>query len=330
MIRRKIEASTKPADEGLAGAERGLRMALARAARDCFTLDLEVARLGCDRRSLAELLELPPELSLIAVLEGPREALGLIVLSPPVLAAMIEVQTIGKVAASPPLSRRPTRTDAAMVAGFIDRALEMLEDDLAADPDLIWAGGFRYASFLDDPRPLGLLLEDCAYRVLRAELVLALGAKTGGLLLVLPAEGRGERPAGTVDLHDPAEERAFSAALEAQVMAADCVLEGVLHRVSLPLAAVMALEPGSLLPLPMAALERIGLEGSDGRRLAEGRLGQNRGMRAVRLAPPPVAAAALEAAPLAEIELRDPDPDEAVEEEEAPAISLDFDAMDGD
>ncbi|WP_248633547.1 FliM/FliN family flagellar motor C-terminal domain-containing protein, partial [Cereibacter changlensis] len=60
-------------------------------------------------------------------------------------------------------------------------------------------------------------------------------------------------------------------------MAADCVLEGVLHRLSLPLAAVMALEPGSLVPLPMAALERIGLEGSDGRRLAEGRLGQNRG-----------------------------------------------------
>ena len=32
-------------------------------------------------------------------------------------------------------------------------------------------------------------------------------------------------------------------------------------------------------------LDRIGFEGVDGRRIAEGRLGQNRGMRAVRLGP---------------------------------------------
>jgi flagellar motor switch protein FliM len=37
--------------------------------------------------------------------------------------------------------------------------------------------------------------------------------------------------------------------------------------------------------LSSAALDRIVLEGLDGRPLATGRLGQNRGMRAVRLAP---------------------------------------------
>lgn len=290
-IRRKIEASTKPAEAGLAGAERSWRLALARSARDCFALDLEVTRLTCDRRSLPELLDMPPELALIAVLEGPREALGLIVLSPPVLAALLEVQTIGKVSPHPPTARKPTRTDAAMVAGFIDVALEMLEDGLQTDPDLIWTSGFRYASFLDDPRPLGLLLEDCPYRVLQTEVSLALGVKTGGLMLVVPADGRGERPLGMVDLHEPAEERAFAAALGDQVMAVDCVLEAVLHRMTIPLSAVMALQSGDLVPLPMAALDRIGLEGGDGRRLAEGRLGQNRGMRAVRLAPPAMVAA---------------------------------------
>jgi flagellar motor switch protein FliM len=51
----------------------------------------------------------------------------------------------------------------------------------------------------------------------------------------------------------------------------------------------MGLAAGDLVPLPMAALDRIGFEGLDGRRLAEGKLGQNRGMRAVRLSAPAVA-----------------------------------------
>ena len=49
---------------------------------------------------------------------------------------------------------------------MVDAALEGLEIALAEEADLIWADGFRYASFLDDPRPLGLLLEDIAYRCL--------------------------------------------------------------------------------------------------------------------------------------------------------------------
>ena len=57
-------------------------------------------------------------------------------------------------AASP---RKPTRTDAAMVAGLIDAALAGLEQALLQEADLVWAGGFRYASFLDDARPIGLL-----------------------------------------------------------------------------------------------------------------------------------------------------------------------------
>ena len=39
-----------------------------------------------------------------------------------------------------------------------------------------------------------------------------------------------------------------------------------------------------MLALPQAALTQISLEGFDARRVAEGKLGQNRGMRAVRLA----------------------------------------------
>jgi flagellar motor switch protein FliM len=172
-----------------------------------------------------------------------------------------------------------------MVAGMIDMALSGLETTLAQEADLVWAGGFRYASFLEDARPLGLLLEDVSYRVLTAEVSLGQGARKGAVILALPAEGRGvmppAAPAPTVDIHAPS----FADALALQVEAADCVLQAVVARVSLPLSRLMDLQVGELMALPRAGIDRISFEGLDGRAVAEGRLGQNRGMRAVRLTP---------------------------------------------
>lgn len=286
VIRRKIAAAKAQMAEGGPGADRGWRLALARAARDRLSLPLEVTALAIQRHSLTELLELPPQQALIAVLQGPAEGMGLLILSPPVLAAMIEAQTLGKVSTGALASRKPTRTDAAMVAPTLDAALLGLEQALAQEADLQWAGGFRYASFLDDPRPLGLLLEDIDYRVLTAELSLGLGARQGMILLALPAEGRGMLPATQASGPDAAGQTgaAFAQALADQVDTVSCVLDAVVSRVSLPLARVMALKVGEVIPLPRAAIDRICFEGLDGRALAEGRLGQNRGMRAIRLA----------------------------------------------
>jgi flagellar motor switch protein FliM len=298
IIRKKVAAARSNQPEGGPGADRAWRLALARAANDILALPLEVARLSVNRRSLAELLELAPERALIAVLEGPAEGLGILMLSPPVLTAMIEMQTIGRVSSSAPPVRKPTRTDASMVADMIDQALQELESGLESDPDLIWAGGFNYASFLDDPRPLGLLLEEEHYRVIQAELRLGNGAKSGAVMLALPAEGRGRapKPAPTAT-PAPVAAALFSKALSDQVMRTEADIAAVLHRFTVPLSFVMALKTGDLVPLSTAALDRIVLEGLDGRPLASGRLGQNRGMRAVRLAPQ----AAAETAPSMEI-----------------------------
>jgi flagellar motor switch protein FliM len=298
IIRKKVAAARSNQPEGGPGADRAWRLALARAANDILALPLEVARLSVNRRSLAELLELAPERALIAVLEGPAEGLGILMLSPPVLSAMIEMQTIGRVSSSAPPVRKPTRTDASMVADMIDQALQELESGLESDPDLIWAGGFNYASFLDDPRPLGLLLEEEHYRVIQAELRLGNGAKSGAVMLALPAEGRGRapKPAPTAT-PAPVAAALFSKALSDQVMRTEADIAAVLHRFTVPLSFVMALKTGDLVPLSTAALDRIVLEGLDGRPLASGRLGQNRGMRAVRLAPQ----AAAETAPSIEI-----------------------------
>lgn len=272
-------------------AARALGQALARTAQDQMALPLEVAAGAEQRMTLADLPEALEERALLALIEGPGEGLGLVALGQPMLAALIEMQTMGRLGPAPPPPRRPTRTDATLAAGFIDQVLRALEEALAALPDIRWAGGFRYASFLDDPRPLGLLLEDTSYRVFNLTLDLGLGgARRGDFLLALPAAGRGPGPRPVLPARPAAEVLApvdagddWADLIEAAVLSAPVVLEAVLYRVTVPLSAVLALQPGMDLPLPLAAVDRLQLEGLGGRALGQGRLGQSRGFRAVRL-----------------------------------------------
>lgn len=284
-IRRKLAATAAAqaaAGPPVRGAAAAWPLALARAARDACALPLMLRQLREGRLSLAELLDMPPERGLIALLEGPGEALGLLALAPDVLAGIVERQTLGRVLRQPAAARRPTRTDAAMVAGLIDAALAGLDGALSADPDRVWAGGFRYASFLEEARPLALLLEDAPHVVLTAEAELDGGAKSGMVLLALPAEGRGTAPLRRAG-GDLGAVAAFRQALTDRVDPAEAVLTAVIARVQMPLEAVLALAPGAMLPLVPASVDRVDLDGADGRRIAGGRLGQNRGMRAIRL-----------------------------------------------
>lgn len=286
-LRKKLNRRVLEEAPSIRGAVAAWRLAFGRAVRDAMGLDIRFGTLRLQTMSLAELLETPPDRALIAMLEGPEAGLGLLVLAPGLMAGLIEMQTFGKLTPSPPLVRRPTRTDAAMVSGLLDAALAGLAQALATEPDRVWTDGFRVASHIEDPRPLGLLLEDVGYRVLVGEVVLGGGEKTGELILALPATGAGRQP----DRPEPAlagEEAGgmgllFRAALTEQVNQSGACLTAVLARVRMPLSAVMALRPGDPVPLGAAAIDRVDLEGLDGVRLVGGKLGQSRGQRAVRL-----------------------------------------------
>ncbi len=281
VIRRKIDRARQPQSDGAPGADRGWRLALARATRDAMGLDLEVRRLQVLRASLTEILDIAPERALVSLLDGPEGGLGVLMFAPTVTAAMIEMQTLGRLASQSAAPRKPTRIDAAMVAGVVDRALAGLDDTLAEDADRIWAAGFRYASFLEDLRPLALLLEEDSYRVLVAEVSLGNGLREGQVILVLPAVGRGEHAATHAAEDDVAPQ--FTTALATQVMQVDCRLDAVIGRLTLPIRQIMALQPGDVLALTFSAIEAVTIETMDGRRIARARLGQNRGMRALKV-----------------------------------------------
>jgi flagellar motor switch protein FliM len=288
VLRRKMAKASAPgAAPGAAdvrGGEKAWRIGLARALRDVADLPVDVTQGQQRRMSLAEVLDLPMERALILMLEGPQEGTGLLVLSAEVLASTVEKLTLGRCGSHPPDPRRPSRTDAAMIWPLADLALENLAEALEDQEDLVWADGFRAASFIEEPRPLALLLDDVTYRVLRLDLSLALGARQGTVLLVLPADGKGRRPA-PAPLPPSVEDAApaFAEALAARIDLAECRLEAVIGRLSMPLAEAMALQVGAMIPLMAGGLDAVSLEGMDGRRLAEGKLGQQRGMRAVRV-----------------------------------------------
>lgn len=281
ILRRKAQAVRRRGRAARVPAAKALRRVLGRAARDELQLPLTVTDLRAERVSLAELLDLPQPQALLTIVEGPAEALGLVGLAPPVLSAVIEMQTIGRVLDTVPQSRKPTVTDAAMSAPLIDRILVEFAAALSEGEDAGWSRGYRFASPLEDARPLGLVLEDCSYRVFVATLDLGAPARAGELLIALPAEPRAApRRHGQ---HRGAADAAWSAMMEKAVLSAPARVEAVLHRASLPLADVMALAPGSVLPVPASALEQVALEGPGGRPVAHGRLGLRMGCRAVRL-----------------------------------------------
>ncbi|WP_157970943.1 FliM/FliN family flagellar motor switch protein [Pseudogemmobacter bohemicus] len=275
ILRRKLRPAHEELPQPHALVDQAWRLALARALREGVGLPAETTALSSRPCDLLELPELPPERALIALLDGPGGAMGVAAFSPELTASLIEMQTIGRIGTVAPGSRRPTRTDAAMISPVLDRALARFDFLVRDLPDRRVDGGFRFASLLDDPRSIGLLLDDLPYHLMTTTLSLADGKRSGEMLLALPlAEMSQAEPAGTAP--EPA---GFSADLGQT----ECELQAVLGRRMLTLNEVMQLEPGQVLPLNEASIAKISLRGIDGKPVAAARLGQQNGYRALRI-----------------------------------------------
>lgn len=279
VMRRKAGAGRPPAEFGAPTATRILQGAVAQAAQDLLALEAACAAVQERRSALAPFAGAIVEHALIALAEGPAGRFGLIVLDPQSLAALIEVQTTGRVAPRPATPRPPTPTDAIMCADFLDRILEELEQRAgAAELPLAPAlQGFRYATLLADNREALLALEEMPYRVFDMAVEWGGGSKSGQISLVLPFDPPGQ--GGTARQ----QAAGFTEAIRAQVLGAEARLTAVLARREMTLAEISGLQVGSLVRLSAEVLGDVGLEDMLGQVVARGRLGQAAGMRALRL-----------------------------------------------
>ncbi len=289
VLRRKLgRRAPAAAVAGQVGA-RHLSRALARATSSIPGLVGSCGEPARRIAAVAELLDLVDAEAFVALIADPSGAVGLAVFDPVSTVALIEAMTIGRLSRKPPPQRRATQTDALLLRDVIDAALEEYDRHAGADPD--HRSGFRFQRFPVDYRLLDLLLEARRFDLILQPLALLDedARRDGQFLLALPQT----LPSASTEAADaPAAERhaapgargdAWARALEAQVMAAPTELSAVLGRVTLPLSEVMGLSVGNRLNLPLAKLEEVEIEALDGQVLGQGRLGQYRAMRAVRL-----------------------------------------------
>ncbi|WP_432448928.1 FliM/FliN family flagellar motor switch protein [Aliiroseovarius marinus] len=281
-IRRKAGAGRPPPEISPTTSGSALRMALSKSAEDVAALIAAPIGVDEDRMTLETLTEKVVEHSLLILVEGPGSAFGLVVLDPNVMAALVEVQTTGRVVPTPAVPRAPTRTDAIMCSDFVDKLLELFEVN-AAQAQLPLAdavSGYRYALRLADMRAANMALENVPYRVLSAQLDLDGGAKEGNLLIVLPFDPPAPRHVAMDDSDGAASGQGDMAQI---VEGTEARLHAVLNRVGMTVADVSGLEVGMMLPLAREKLGQVDLVDVSGQVVSQCRLGQQGGRRALRI-----------------------------------------------
>lgn len=303
VLRRRLVAlgpdQAPPPPPAPRSAERVIAAAVSRAADRIHNLPLFFDRIESAHMTLAEIGEYLPEHALLSLVAGPAEAIGVVAISPGLLTSLIEMQAIGRVSSRSLAPRRPTVTDAAVCADFVDACLSELAAELASMPGHAAVAGYRYASFIGDPRPLDLLLEDVPYRRLQLTLRAGdAGQRDGSLSFILPLTQAETCPteralpgpvaAACDDTPDasrvaPATPTGEACDLGAAVRASRVRLHGVLARRKLTLGQLRNLAPGQMLSLPRACLDNATLESSTGQVLARGKLGESAGCHALRL-----------------------------------------------
>lgn len=280
-LRRKLAGGdSSGASRGMTSL-RALRLAMARTAGD--TLGLALGAIAA-RQGVCAPDEVAAEIAadgLLVLLDCASAQTGAAVLSLPLVSALIQQQTMGRVADRPPDPRDFTDTDALICAPFLEDCLRMAADIAETPQDRACLAGIRFGARAGEARALCLALRASRYRVHAFTLDIAEGRRQGELLLVLPeppaAEGEARQ---TGPARDPG---------QSPLMQVEADLTAVLARLRLPLDRLNALQVGDLLPVGRDRLDETSLVAPGGAVIARGRLGQMNGQRAVRLmAPTPV------------------------------------------
>lgn len=274
-------------------------VAIARAANDLFNLPIKAEEVALGGVTLAELPEVLPEAALLAVLQGSKDAVGVMAISLEAVIGLIEIQTVNQVTSRPLQRRKATRADALMCAEFINKLLAELGRELGAHEGFEGIGGFRYASNLDDPRPLQLILSDVPHRCItfniligseklrKATIFMALPQSAISALPLLEKHSESGNRETSIETLPRADQPAINPPTLAPAVQ-DCLVEivGVLTRRQITLGELRTLQPGKVLTLPRADLNKTRIELSTGEILATGKLGEAAGCHAIRIADP--------------------------------------------
>ncbi|WP_050930323.1 FliM/FliN family flagellar motor C-terminal domain-containing protein [Aestuariivita boseongensis] len=278
-LKRKLAGEHRESSARQMTALRALRLSVARAGEDLFELALGMVG-GKQARLLPDDLDgVLSDDDMLMVLDCPGGMTGAASVSLPLVGALIQQQTMGRVLDRPadPRPYTDTDTDAALAAplleGVLSRACDLAEDE----GDQACFRSIRFGARIDDARTVLLALRARRYRIFTLTVDIALGTHQAQVVLVLPDHGDA-RNQDSPDSASAAERAAQSPLLEVETE-----LRAVLARFRLPVSELNALKVGDTLPLPRERLDDTALVTLTDRVVARGQLGQMNGHRAVRL-----------------------------------------------
>lgn len=277
VLQRKLAAAQ---DEGRSirrSILRAMRLGLARAAVE--TIDMAMTVIGATqaRRSQDDLESVLPDDRLFVFLSGPGGVLGGICVDRVCVTTIIQQQTMGTVFSAPVGNRAFTDTDAAMVAPLVDAFLPRARDLVEATVDRVCLDGFQFAGRAEDRRSFILALEYESFRLFDLTVEIGGGVSQGNLTVILPDQPEPQ------DASDTAGDAIDAVGMEQSFGVMRAELMAVISRVQLPLSAFAEMRPGDVLPLIGDKLDKTEVLTIEGQKVALARLGQCRGMRALRL-----------------------------------------------
>lgn len=260
---------------------RALRVAMTRAADKSLGLSLTVSSVGEELVAHEGLLETLPPAYMFAALHRDSQIIGILGIDTQMRAATIEMQTMGRLAKAAAQDRPPTGTDMMLVTPLCAKLLQQLGETTVGSELEGWADGVTLGPVFESLRAAGLALEDADYRLMRLAVDLNIGERQGEIIVALPNHQAPEK-AEPVKPADQSWDRKMRAA----VYAAPAVLQAVLQQVSLTLGQVNNLKVGDIVPLYGATVGSVRLYAPDQVMVAQARLGQSGGKRAVRIEVP--------------------------------------------
>ncbi len=283
VLRRKAVAAREVWQARAMSPAKALRLSFARAADSLW--DLAAAASGIDLSELDADTALAGlnDKHLIVLLEGPEGHAGAMTLDFALVSGLVEAQTMGRISPQKPEDRKPTRTDAAMIAPLVDDTLTRFEALLEENGGSDLPAGFRFGVMFENVRMLSLALKATDFHVIRFSADLN-GVREGEAVILLPVFD------DIAEAMTREDSQSAGGALGAQVMQVPAELDAVLFRMRMPFSKLNELAVGDVLPIPREALDETQLVVSGQNRIALSKLGQMNGLRAVRLILPDSAA----------------------------------------
>lgn len=260
---------------------RALRVAMTRAADKSLGLSLTVLGVEEEFTALDGMLEGLPSGHLFAGLMRDGAVVGILGIDTQMRAAAIEMQTMGRLAKIAAQDRPPTGTDMMLVVPLCEKLLQQMAETTLGSEMEGWADGVTLGPVFESLRAVGLALEESDYRLMRLSLDLCIAERHGEIILALPNHQARQK----VDDVKPADQ-AWDKKMHLAVSAAPLALRAVLHKMTLSLGQVDHLRAGDIVPLYGAGVGSVRLFAADGVMVAEARLGQSGGKRAVRIETP--------------------------------------------